>query len=263
MTEQNPGPVAPRGLNPLWIISLFLGVAETTTGTAATLASGWIQGVLAIFAVTFPLLVSGSFFAILWRKPEVLYAPRDFPEHVPVESYVNGMRRGTIGNVELVETAVRETLRSVVPDALEGSATPSEVSRVVDRAISVAHREIASRVLTITLDPAIHGMPAGAPETRLEFAVTDRTLVQDILDPVWAMMSNAVGAYTYGEQWVLMDRRTGRTLRADLNSGPQWDLRNTEGDELRLRDLGIGAASELVVVLLQPARSASLTAASV
>ncbi|MEU9240174.1 hypothetical protein [Streptomyces sp. NPDC048385] len=52
-------------LNPLWIISLFLGLSETTVGIAAALSNGWVQGALAVFAVTFPVLVSGAFFSIL------------------------------------------------------------------------------------------------------------------------------------------------------------------------------------------------------
>lgn len=93
MESELPPGQPPRVLNPLWIIALFLGLSETTVGIAAALSSGWVQGLLAVFAVAFPVLVSAVFFFILWQRPEVLYAPGDFPEHVSINTYVDGMRR--------------------------------------------------------------------------------------------------------------------------------------------------------------------------
>ncbi|WP_146022209.1 hypothetical protein [Streptomyces sp. CB02959] len=234
----------PRVVNPLWIISLFLGLSETTAGVVAALASGWVQGALTLFAIVFPLLVSGAFFTVLWRKPEVLYAPGDFPEHVPVGTYVDGMRRGSRGQVELLEEVVRETLESVLPSFLSSKATPAEAMQLVNEAIESAHDGIASRVLTIDL--------SGVDQSFLQaqFPLFEGATVSDFLDRLWAMLRDHVKPYTYGTHWVLIDRKGGHVLR---DIGTQWAKNNlgSADDERLLKDVGIHANSDLAAVLLR------------
>src|SRR4051794_37702549 len=68
----------PRVMNPLWIISLFLGLAEVVAGIVATQVTGWVQGLLALFVVLFPTGVAAAFFLVVWHRPLNLYAPKDF-----------------------------------------------------------------------------------------------------------------------------------------------------------------------------------------
>lgn len=57
---ETPSPLStPKVLDPLWIIPLFLGLSETTTGVAAILSTGWFQG-FSRSCCRFPLLVSFS-----------------------------------------------------------------------------------------------------------------------------------------------------------------------------------------------------------
>jgi hypothetical protein len=210
-----PARTLPRVLNPLWIISLFLGLSETTVGTVAALASGWVQGVLVAFAVTFPILVVGAFFTILWKRPEVLYAPGDFPEHVSVKTYVEGMRRGSERDVELLEEVVRDTLESVLPSFVSNMATPAQVTQLVNEAVASAREGIASRFLTIDLSSA----SSEFFNFHAQFPLTEEGRVSDLLDRLWAILRDHVKPYTYGTHWVLIDRKSGHTF-SDI--GSQW-----------------------------------------
>lgn len=247
VSEDDAGARAlPRVVNPLWIISLFLGLSETTVGVVAALASGWVQGVLATFAVTFPVLVSGAFFATLWRKPEVLYAPGDFPEHVSVGTYVDGMRRGSRGQVELLEEVVRDTLESVLPSFLSSAATPAQVTQLVNEAVASAHEGIASRVLTVDLS----SVDSTVRDFQVQFPLFDEATVADFLDRVWVMLRDHVKPFTYGTRWILVDRKAGRTF-ADI--GTEWAKANLGVDEdyRLLKDVGIHASLDLAALLLR------------
>lgn len=65
-------------MSPLWVISLFVSLTETVLGVATTRVSGNAQLALIIFVIVFPVLIAGAFFAVLWKKPGVLYTPSDF-----------------------------------------------------------------------------------------------------------------------------------------------------------------------------------------
>ena len=67
-----------RRLTPLWIISLFLGLTEAVLGVAVVQVSGGIQIALTAFVIAFPLLIALAFFAILWSRPWVFYAPSEY-----------------------------------------------------------------------------------------------------------------------------------------------------------------------------------------
>jgi hypothetical protein len=94
-------------------------------------------------------------FSILWKKPEVLYAPGDFPEPVSVSAYVDGMRHGSAANAEPLKAVVRDTLEDVNPPTLSQTVTPQQVTQLVDQAIASAHEGIAKRMLSVDLS-AIH-----------------------------------------------------------------------------------------------------------
>lgn len=228
----------PRVLNPLWIIALFLGLSETTVGVAAAQSDGWVQGLLAVFAVVFPLLVSATFFAILWQRPEVLYAPGDFPQHVPVSTYVDGMRRRSWGSAETLQEVVGDTLRQVLPAALEGAAVPAQSPRIVADALDSARRVIEARTLVVDLSAFLH-----EPGARYHFVAADSSTVRDLLDSVFVELRQFVRPFSYGREWILVDRRTGERL-TDLGSG--WaDRHGVEADERLLRDVGLAGRPEL------------------
>ncbi|MFI2207931.1 hypothetical protein ACH47Z_46405 [Streptomyces sp. NPDC020192] len=241
MASELPPGHPPRVLNPLWIIALFLGLSETTVGIAAAQSSGWVQGLLAVFAVSFPILVSTVFFLILWQRPEVLYAPGDFPEHVPISAYVDGMRRRSVPDPDTIQAVVNDMLRAVLPAALESS---SDASDVLEEAMATAEQTLAERILTVDISPI-----TGAPRDVFRCTVFSTQTVSGFLDALWAdALDRFVPPFRYGRDWVLVDQQSNKQLR-DL--GSNWSRRNgTESDERLLSGVGITPASRLVTVRL-------------
>lgn len=94
-TMSAPGNKLPGGkvITPLWIVALFVSLTETILGAAVTQTSGGIQVALTTFVIVFPLLIAGSFFAILWQKPYVFYPPTEFGAQVNVSEFVAAMQR--------------------------------------------------------------------------------------------------------------------------------------------------------------------------
>jgi hypothetical protein len=241
MASELPPERPPRILNPLWIIALFLGLSETTVGVAAARSSGWVQGLLAVFAVSFPVLVSTVFFFILWQRPEVLYAPGDFPEHVPITTYVDGMRRRSASDLETIQVVVNDTLRAVLPAALDGRADASDV---LDEAMATAEHALAERTLTVDVSPI-----TGVPGDVFRCTGFSTQTVSDFLNALWAQaLCDFVPPHRYGREWVLVDRQSNQRLRY---LGSNWARSNgTENDARLLSGVGITPASHLAAVRL-------------
>ena len=68
-----------------------MSLTEVALGLAATKTSGEIQIALTVFFCAFPSLIAAAFFTILWRKPWVLYPPKDYPASGP-GAFVDAMR---------------------------------------------------------------------------------------------------------------------------------------------------------------------------
>lgn len=64
--------------NPLTIIAIFAGLAEVCGTLVLPLLEPSVQKVFVYFLMGFPSLLIIGFFAILWFKHDVLYAPSDF-----------------------------------------------------------------------------------------------------------------------------------------------------------------------------------------
>jgi hypothetical protein len=79
-----------KQLTPLWVISLFLSLTETTLGIAATKTTGTIQVALIVFVIGFPILVAAAFFAVLWTRPYVFYPPSEYAK-VDVQKFVDAL----------------------------------------------------------------------------------------------------------------------------------------------------------------------------
>jgi hypothetical protein len=82
-----------KAITPLWIVALFVSLAEVTTGAAVTQTTGGIQIALTVFVITFPIIIASAFFITLWRKNYVLYSPKEFGQQINVKEYVEAMQR--------------------------------------------------------------------------------------------------------------------------------------------------------------------------
>ena len=64
--------------NPLTVIAIFAGIAEVSGTVVLPLLHLQQQATFMWFVMGFPCLLVSMFFATLWKKHEVLYAPSDF-----------------------------------------------------------------------------------------------------------------------------------------------------------------------------------------
>jgi hypothetical protein len=232
-------------MNPLWIISLFLGLSEITVGVAATQASGWIQGLLAIFSVGFPICVAGTFFFVLWRRPFVLYAPRDYPRETSVTAFVKAMnlsRANSMKNLDgLVSNAVEATLEKLLP----GKLTEHEIHTEIQQAIRVAREKVESSFVLVDISII-------KPLAQISVPVFSDTTAREFLDELWVLvMDPIVPPYTYGITWVLEDTITGKLL--DTVDGRPVRVHMDNPDKLpniALTDFGVKPGSTLTVRLL-------------
>ena len=74
--------------NPLTIIAIFAALAEVLGTVPVGLVSPNVQETFIRFLIAFPILIVVSFFIVLYKKPQVLYAPSDFKNE---EHFVEAM----------------------------------------------------------------------------------------------------------------------------------------------------------------------------
>jgi hypothetical protein len=180
-----------KSLNPMWIISLFLGLSEVTVGIAATQASGWVQGLLAVFAVAFPTLIATVFFVILWKRPYVLYAPKDFSETTNVKSYVDAMTV-TQTNLNSIAPIMIETVQAAIAKLIPTTTPQSEVREEVEGAIQKASELVRTTFASIEF-------PGGQVTA---FNTTHfKTLKELILSNI--TFRQELDLETYGLEWII------------------------------------------------------------
>jgi len=234
MSEDSARHVGPPKINgPLWVISLFLGLSEVTVSIATTQATGWIQGMLAIFAVMFPTLVTTVFFLILWHNNKILYAPREFSDSTTVSEYADAMNRSTRRNVNIVESALVKSLAGIEEklDAIGASAKQrQEIAEYVTA---------AARSTVVTVDLA-----AFSEDASFEVPVDGRTSVAELLDAVYFGLRGKVGNLSYNRTWLLRDEKTGRSYD---DIGTHWAriALRTERDFRPVREVGIAGGAQL------------------
>jgi hypothetical protein len=231
-------PVRPAALTPLWIFSIFLGFCEVTAGAVASILDGWVQAMFAIFTVSFPVVVLATFLLILWKKPIVLYAPRDFPGDVDVAVFAQVMRHNLNGTIELAGETAASSATAVAEELL---LSPAEAQALATKAKTAAEINVRSKVAKVDLSVFL-----GAGNV-LDFVVTDTSTVSDLLNSIYAAIHRHVPRYTYGISWLLSVESDGRLLR---DMGTNWALNTGHGrtDTRNLIELGIVGGMDLRVV---------------
>jgi hypothetical protein len=237
---------SPRNLNPIWVISLFLTLSEVTIGAVATQLSGWIQGLLAIFAVTFPAGVAAAFFFVVWHRPYVLYAPRDYTKNASLPSFVEAMTIAQRNRNRAIEEAVRATAETLIEKHL--TDLPSQqVTTNVKEAVQEAHERFER--LQVFVDSSAVARRYGDPVPK-SVAITafDDTTMQEFLDELWAKLYPAFAPYTYGDQWILENVGTRKRFPSTRTSSTSHDP--SLGDNRYLREVDIEPGDSLRIVLL-------------
>jgi hypothetical protein len=229
---------APRVLNPLWIISLFLGLSEVTVGLAATQVDGWLQATLAIFSIAFPLSVAAAFFYTLWQRPGILYAPRDYGGETTVRDYVTELSNYTRRSIDVVENAIRSSANAAGSPIGELKIDPSKRREIVESLVSA----VRGTVLTIDLSEF------DGDRSSIDVPIGESTTVAQLLDGIWFAISKHVPAFSYGERWILWDRINDRPLR-DMGTTYAQRYLHKRRDDRSLRDVGISPSSKLSAVV--------------
>ncbi|MFG2864587.1 hypothetical protein [Streptomyces sioyaensis] len=246
MSRPVNAPGAPKALNPLWIISLFLTVSEAAAGTAATQTQGWLQAVLVLFSVAFPVGVASAFFAILVQRPYVLYAPKDYSKNPSVRDFVNALNTSRNRSVENMEASIRSAMEEVIPKMLDAKMSALSRDSLVAEAIESAREDFRHRFIEISYSQMDQDMASA------QIPVSEDTGVQEFLNEAWSFAPEWLPAYTYGDKWVLVDQEKGRSYH---KMGALWARRHGKGesDDRLLYSTGISAGDILHAVPLPSA----------
>ncbi len=107
--------------NPLTIVAIFAGVAEAFATGALVLLPLEIQKNFVYFVMFFPLLIVVTFFGILVKKPQVLYAPSDYSDE---KNFIvaNGIEK-------VLSAKTEEVVESIKRDAPELNSSTIESLR--------------------------------------------------------------------------------------------------------------------------------------
>lgn len=160
-----------------------------------------------------------------------------------VTTYVDGMRRRSAADPDIVQAVVADTLQAVLPSALASASNTSTPSVILEEALARASQVLDERTLDIDIS-AITEVPGDF----FRLTVFSAQTVSDLLDVLWGRIADFVPPFRYGLDWVLVDRQSHQPL---LDLGTNWALRNHRDDDDRLLgSVGITPASELVAVRL-------------
>lgn len=190
-----------------------------TIGVAAIQVTGWVQGLFAIFAVAFPILVLAAFFTVLWRRPETLYPPGEYTKETSVGDFAQAMHRVTVRQEETLESTVRDVAEQVARSERADNGTGNQ-SKIVETAVREAKQRYRSQLLEVDLSSVDQELGKNPFTT----SITSKTTVTDVLDLIYFAISDYVPPYAYGHDWVLIDTSTGKRLADGQGVGPSSSL---------------------------------------
>lgn len=165
--------------NPLTVIAIFAGLAEVSATIALPQLPEKIQTVFVWFVMLFPAFLVGLFFAMLWFKHRVLYAPSDFKNEenfmsfwVPSkrkmdaqdeedEPYAEGEE--PVGHVQPESTSVPSSdAVAETPESHGSTKLPAQRSRYLDIRLAedLAIKKLTQEMkLNFLRDVALHDAP--------------------------------------------------------------------------------------------------------
>lgn len=218
--------------SPLWVISLFVSLAEIVTGIAVTQASGNIQIALTVFVIVFPLLIATLFFLTLWYKPYVFYPPKEFGKDTTVIQYVEAMQKRQEQNMKsqrLMITSIKEAINDAfsspeIIDSFSGLITSNEntislLNTTAQKVEKDIKKSLSEKFISIDTREILG--------SKGEVRIIPYEPLQDVgefLDSIWLdinQMGVKLPSYKYGEMWILKDVDTGNfflNLGRDSNS---------------------------------------------
>lgn len=94
--------------NPLTIVAMFSGIAETFATGALVMLPPEMQAIFIYFVMIFPVFIVTLFFFVLVKKPHVLYAPSDFSDQEHF-LHANNLKESVATETEKALSKVSET----------------------------------------------------------------------------------------------------------------------------------------------------------
>jgi hypothetical protein len=204
-------------------------------------SQAWIQALFAIFSVGFPCVVLILFFVVLWKRPYVFYAPRDYPDNVAVDVFVKAMGENVRRGVEVAQTAAASSAAAM---ASEFQLDTGHTKMLVQKAKDVAEESVRLSVAEVDLSKFLNKDPI------LEFIVSEASTVNELLDAIYASISGHVAPHTYGVAWLVRIKGSRKPL---FDIGTNWAMNSGYGnsDTRLLRNIGVVGGGEIEVVDLR------------
>ncbi len=102
--------------NPLSVIVIFAGIAEIAMTVTVVQLSESNQNIFLWFIMLFPIILIGSFFFVLYKKPAVLFSPSDYQEDKTYLASIN--TQNEIENLDLKVKQLEE-VNKILQTSLE------------------------------------------------------------------------------------------------------------------------------------------------
>ncbi|MFF0064205.1 hypothetical protein ACFYRC_22135 [Streptomyces sp. NPDC005279] len=197
-----------------------------------------------IFSVAFPTGIAATFFAILIRRPYVLYAPKDYSKSAGVKDFVSALNSSRGRSIENMEAAIRSAMEETLPKILDEKFSERDRDLIVAEAIESAQGNFRHRFIRVSF----RGIDAMLPT--VEIPVDEKTRVQGFLNEAWSFTQGLVPPFTYGIEWVLTDPEANCIYK---DMGSIWANNNRLGgaDTRRLHDTGMRAGDNLEAIRLR------------
>ncbi len=216
-----------RRITPLWIVVVFVSLAETVIGVALTQTVGTVQLYLTYFVTLFPAGVASAFFLIIYRKAWVFYAPWEYRGPSEIQAFRGDQAKPL--DADRLDALLKEKIQNVVAD-----------ETLAERAV----KSIQTGFLTIDSTPLL-----GAEGTTWRIPHTQFDNVQELLNNIWLSLPREhVRPYSYGKDWILKDANSDKTFR-DIGSSSAFARQSPlKRDTRMLEKVDIRPGMHLVVV---------------
>lgn len=232
-----------KGWSPLSIIALFLSFSETVLGIAVMQTTGVIQIALTTFVIAFPLVVSGVFFLILWKKNYVFYPPTEFGRNIDVGAYVQAMQSRQPPQAPIVTDGAIQSIEAKITSISEMLANTSDPKEQAALVLREAVEAVRESVIRIDSHP-LFGEAGRVWEEPFESSGE----LWAFLDRLWFELRRQnpiIPAFTYGDTWA-MRTKGGKWI---LPAGKVWAERNgTDEDRRTLREVGLTGGIDVDIV---------------
>lgn len=236
--------------SPLGLISMFLTFSETTLGVAVTQTTSWIQAVLTIFVVVFPIVIFATFMLILWLKPGVFYPPHLYGKKTGVTEYAKALHSS------YVDINLTEWIKNIINDGLTSESTKLKLEEALN---SEKNNSTIDTILEVFRDGAEEVARKNIIQIEMnngdmvsktwDYFYLPNMNIQSFLDRILVPISHKIPPYSYGKRWVLKDK-TGKVFD---DVGEVWAHRNNKThDDRTIQEAGIQPSETLEIIELSP-----------